>query len=416
MKILVLNSGSSSQKSCLYEIGNALPDDPPACLWEAKIEWEGEFAEAEVKSGPGSAKPGSARKKRIKVSSRPQALEHLLNTLWSGETKVLISPSEIETVGHRVVHGGPHFEDPVLITAEVKSAIAGVSAFAPLHNRAELEGMEIVEKLLPGVPQVAVFDTGFHKKIPPAAAIYPGPLEWFKKGIRRYGFHGINHKYCARRAAQLLQRDPKSFRLVSCHLGNGCSLAAIQDGRSVDTTMGFTPLEGLMMGTRSGSVDPGILTYLMRQSDLSGEQLDALLNKRSGLLGISGISGDMREILAAIKKGHQRAQLAFDIYVHRLQSGIGAMIAVLGGIDALIFTAGVGENSPEVRAGACKNLKYAGVELDRKKNAESPPDKNISAPNSPVPVLIVSAQEDWEIARDCWMLTRKNAGARREPS
>ena len=414
MKVLVLNSGSSSQKSCLYEIGDALPDDPPACSWEAKIEWEGEFAEAEVKSGPGLAKPGSVKKERIKVSSRPQALEHLLNTLWSGETKVLTSPSEVAVAGHRVVHGGPHFEDPVFITAEVKSAIAGVSAFAPLHNRAELEGMEIVEKLLPGVPQVAVFDTGFHKKIPPSAAIYPGPLEWFNQGIRRYGFHGINHKYCARRAAQLLRRDPKSLRLVSCHLGNGCSLAAIQGGRSVDTTMGFTPLEGLMMGTRSGSVDPGILTYLMRQSDLSGEQLDDLLNKRSGLLGISGISGDMREILAAIKKGHERAQLAFDIYVHRLQSGIGAMIAVLGGIDALIFTAGVGENSPEVRAGACKNLKYAGVELDRKKNAESPPDENISAPNSPVPVVIVSAQEDWEIARDCWMLTRKSPVARQE--
>jgi acetate kinase len=416
MKVLVLNSGSSSQKSCLYEIGNTLPDDPPACQWEAKIEWEGEFAEVEVKSGPGLAKPSFGRKDRIKVSSRPQALDHLLNTLWSGDAKLLTSRSEIDIVGHRVVHGGPHFEDPVFITSEVKSAIAAVSVFAPLHNRAELEGMEIVEKWLPRVPQVAVFDTGFHKKMPLSAAIYPGPFEWFNKGIRRYGFHGINHKYCARRAAQLLRRDPKSLRLVSCHLGNGCSLAAIQDGRSLDTTMGFTPLEGLMMGTRSGSVDPGILTYLMRQSDFSGEQLDDLLNQRSGLLGISGISGDMREILAASKKGHQRAQLAFDIYVHRLQSGIGAMIAVLGGIDALIFTAGVGENAPEVRAGACKNLKYAAVELDLKKNAQSPPDQSISAPNSPVPVLIVSAQEDWEIARDCWRLTRKNPGARREPA
>ena len=415
MKVLVLNSGSSSQKSCVYEIGDALPDDPPACLWEAKIEWEGEFAAAEIKSVAGFAKPTASRD-RMKVSSRPQALEHLLNTLWQGETRVLTSPSEIEVVGHRVVHGGPHFEDPVFISADVKKAISGVSAFAPLHNRAELEGMEIVEKLLPGVPQIAVFDTGFHKKMPPSAAIYPGPFEWFHKGIRRYGFHGVNHKYCARRAAQLLQTDPRSLRLVSCHLGNGCSLAAIQNGKSVDTTMGFTPLEGLMMGTRSGSVDPGILTYLIRQSDLSGEQLDNLLNKRSGLLGVSGISGDMREILAAIKKGHQRAQLAFDIYVHRLQSGIGAMIAVLGGIDALIFTAGVGENSPEVRAAVCKNFEYAGIELDHKKNAESPPDDSISAPESAVPVLIVSAQEDWEIARDCWMLTRQNPGAKREPA
>ena len=402
MKVLVLNSGSSSQKSCLYEIGDALPDDPPACLWEAKVEWEGNFAEAEIKGGQ-----GFARKERTKVSSRAQAVEHLLDTLWKGEGRAVASPSEIDVVGHRVVHGGPHFEDPVVITAEVKSAIAGVSAFAPLHNRAELEGMEIIERVLGRVPQVAVFDTGFHKKMPLAAAVYPGPYEWFAAGIRRYGFHGINHKYCARRAAHLLGRDPKGLRLVSCHLGNGCSLAAIRDGGSVDTTMGFTPLEGLMMGTRSGSVDPGILTYLMRQSHLSGEQLDDILNQRSGLLGISGVSGDMREILAAIKKGNERAKLAFDIYVHRLQSGIGAMIAVLGGIDGLIFTAGVGENSPEVRAAACQNLRYAGVNLDPEKNVQSPADQDISAADSPVRVVIIRAQEDWEIARDCWKLARK---------
>jgi acetate kinase len=402
MKVLVLNSGSSSQKSCLYEIGDSPPDKPPACLWQAKVEWQGEFADAEV-SGP-----GFAQKERIKVSSRSQAIEHLLKTLWNGETKVLASPSEIDVVGHRVVHGGPNFEDPVIVNAEVKSAIAAVSAFAPLHNRAELEGMEIIEKLLPKVAQVAVFDTGFHKKMPPSAAIYPGPYEWFIAGIRRYGFHGINHKYCARRAAQLLGRDPKPLRLVSCHLGNGCSLAAIQNGRSVDTTMGFTPLEGLMMGTRSGSVDPGILTYLIRQNNLTGDQLDNLLNEHSGLLGISGLSGDMREILAAINKGHERAKLAFDIYVHRLQSGIGAMIAVLGGIDALIFTAGVGENSPDVRAATCANLAYAGIKLDSSRNAQSPPDEDISVSDASVRVLIISAQEDWGIALDCWNLTRAN--------
>jgi acetate kinase len=403
MKILVLNSGSSSQKSCLYEIGDALPDDPPACLWEAKVEWEGDFAEAEIKGGQGFTK-----KDRIKAASRAQAIEHLLDTVWKGEGKAIASRSEIDAVGHRVVHGGPHFEDPVVITTEVKAAIAEVSAFAPLHNRAELEGMEIVEELLGPVPQVAVFDTGFHKKMPLSAAVYPGPYEWFASGIRRYGFHGINHKYCARRAAHLLRRDPKALRLVSCHLGNGCSLAAIREGRSVDTTMGFTPLEGLMMGTRSGSVDPGILTYLMRRSHLTGEQLDDVLNQRSGLLGISGLSGDMREIMAAIRNGDERAKLAFDIYIHRLQSGIGAMIGVLGGIDGLIFTAGVGENSPEVRAAACANLQYVGLELDSKKNEQSPPDQDVAAPDSPVRVMIIGAQEDWEIARDCWMLTRRN--------
>ncbi|HXC44236.1 MAG TPA: acetate kinase [Candidatus Dormibacteraeota bacterium] len=406
MKILVLNSGSSSQKSCLYEIGESLPDNPPACLWQAKIEWHGEFADAEIRSGPGSAKTI-----RLKISSRAHAIEQMLDSMWKGESKAVSALSEIDIVGHRVVHGGPKFEDPIVITPEVKSAIADVSAFAPLHNRAELEGMETIEKLLgKNVPQVAVFDTGFHKTMPLSAAVYSGPYDWFEAGIRRYGFHGINHKYCARRAAHLLRRDAESLRLVSCHLGNGCSLAAIRNGKSVDTTMGFTPLEGLMMGTRSGSVDPGILTYLMRQQHLSGEQLDDLLNQHSGLLGISGISGDMREILQAVESGHERAKLAFDIYIHRLRSGIGAMIAVLGGIDALIFTAGVGENSPEVRAAACDNLRYAGVELDPEKNAQSTPDCDISAAASSVRVLTIRAQEDWEIARDCWKL--ENAGLR----
>ncbi len=403
MKILVLNSGSSSQKSCLYEIGDVLPEDPPASLWKGTIEWQGESAKAEIGNGR-----GVSRKEQIKVSSRAEATAHLLDTLWKGEAAAVSSLSEINVVGHRVVHGGPKFEDPVVITAAVKSAIAGVSAFAPLHNRAELEGIEIIEKLLGAVPQVAVFDTGFHKKMPLSAAVYPGPYEWLAAGIRRYGFHGINHKYCARRAAQLLRRDPNNFKLVTCHLGNGCSLAAIREGRSVDTTMGFTPLEGLMMGTRSGSVDPGILTYLMRQNHLTAEELDRLLNEGSGLLGISGVSGDMRDVLAAVRKGkdNDRAKLALEIYIHRLCAGIGAMIAVLGGIDALVFTAGVGENSSEVRAGACQNLEFAGVKLDPKKNAESRPDQDISASGSPVRVLIIRAGEDWEIARDCWKLFR----------
>jgi acetate kinase len=399
MKILVLNSGSSSQKSCLYDIGDVLPEDAPAWLWQGTIEWDGESGQAEIKDGR-----GFTRKERIKVSSRAEATAHLLDTLWKGEGNAVSSPSKIDVVGHRIVHGGPAFEDPVVITAEVKSAIAAVSAFAPLHNRAELEGVEIIEKLLGAVPQVAVFDTGFHKKMPLSAAVYPGPYEWFAAGIRRYGFHGINHKYCARRAAHLLHRDPNSFKLVTCHLGNGCSLAAIRDGRSVDTTMGFTPLEGLMMGTRSGSVDPGILTYLMRHDRLTGEQLDDLLNQRSGLRGISGVSGDMREVLAAVKNGHERATLALEIYIHRLRAGIGAMTAVLGGIDALVFTAGVGEHSPEVRAAACQNFEHIGVKLDPKKNSESPADHDISDPGSPVRVLLIRAGEDWEIARDCWKL------------
>jgi acetate kinase len=408
MKVLVLNSGSSSQKSCLYEIGETPPVDPPPCLWEAKVEWIDDQAHYSVKNSR-----GVSVEDMTSVASRGEAVERLLQTLWSGKAKAVSGPSGIDMVGHRVVHGGPHHFEPAVVTAEVKSAIAAVSAFAPLHNRAELEGMEIVAKLLGAVPQVAVFDTGFHRNMPLSAATYPGPYEWFGQGIRRYGFHGINHQYCAERAAQLLGKDLHCLRIVSCHLGNGCSLAAIRDGRSVDTTMGFTPLEGLMMGTRSGSVDPGILTYLMRHKKMSGQQIDELLNKQSGLLGISGISGDMREILAAMNDDsglakRDRAQLAFDIYVHRLRSGIAAMAASLAGMDVLIFTAGVGENSPEIRFAVCHSLGFLGLQLDPAKNTQSllKKDRDVSAFDTSVRILIIYAQEDWMIARECSKLLR----------
>ncbi|MGC1255188.1 MAG: acetate kinase, partial [Candidatus Acidiferrales bacterium] len=364
MKILVLNSGSSSQKSCLYDIGDALPERAPEPVWQAKAEWNGDRAEVTIETAGG----GTTKEQRP-VASREKFLESLLESLWSGKTRVLAAPSEISVVGHRVVNGGKDFRQPTVIASEVRAAIGRMSAFAPLHNRAELEGMEIVEKRLGHVLQVAVFDTGFHSQLPEPAYVYPGPYDWLERGIRRYGFHGINHQYCAERAAHLLGKDLRSLKLVTCHLGNGCSLAAIQDGHSVDTTMGFTPLEGLMMGTRSGSVDPGILTYLMRQGHFTGEQLDELLNKKSGLLGISGTSGDMREIVASMKAGDVRAKLAFDIFVHRLRSGVGAMIAVLGGMDALIFSAGIGENSAEVRAAACANFGYLKLQLDSAKIA-----------------------------------------------
>jgi acetate kinase len=399
MKILVLNSGSSSQKACLYEIGRTLPMRPPAPLWEGRIEWCGDIAAIVVKNSQ-----GVVLKQELPVSSRELVIHHLLRTLRDGEARAITSNSDIDAVGHRVVHGGPHFEDPVAITPEVRSAIDSVSAFAPLHLRAELEGMKIVENLLGAVAQVAVFDTGFHRQIPLSAAIYPGPYDWFESGIRRYGFHGINHQYCAERAAQLLGKDTGSLKLVTCHLGNGCSVAAIHEGRSIDTTMGFTPLDGLMMGTRSGSVDPGILTFLMRQGKLDGQEIDNVLNQKSGLLGISGLSSDMRDILAAIQQGHERAKLAFDIYVHRLRAAIGGMAAVLGGVDALVFTAGVGENSPEVRAVACSGLEFLGLRLDSKANARPSLDQDISTADSRVRVLVIRAEEDWAIAKECWKL------------
>ena len=404
MKILVLNSGSSSQKACLYEIGDALPKHPPASQWDGRIEWENDNATIAVRNSR-----GGIQKEQLKFSSREQVVRHLLGTLVDGKARAIASISEIDAVGHRVVHGGEKFEDPVVVTPEVRSAIASVAPLAPLHIKSELEGMEIVESVLGAVPQIAVFDTGFHRRMPLEAAVYPGPYEWFESGIRRFGFHGINHQYCAGRAAQLLGKDLNSLKLVTCHLGNGCSVAAIQEGRSVDTTMGFTPLEGLMMGTRSGSLDPGILIFLMRQGHLDIDQIDRALNENSGLLGISGLSGDMREILAAVRQGQERAKLAFDIYVHRLRAAIGGMAAGLGGMDALVFTAGVGENSAELRAAACSTLEFLGLKLDSGKNAKPSLDQDISTADSRIRVLVIRAEEDWAIAGECWKLARKGA-------
>jgi acetate kinase len=401
VKILVLNSGSSSQKSSLFDFGASLQDSPPAPLWEGKLEWQGERANLEVKNST-----GIIQKEEMTVTAREKATAHLLDALTSGKASVLSNKSEIAVVGHRIVNGGREYTQPTIVTSEVKAAIQRMAVFAPLHNRVELEGIRLIEEKFGSIPQVAVFDTAFHSTLPDAAFVYPGPYEWLAQGIRRFGFHGINHQYCAERTAQLLGKNLSSLRLVSCHLGNGCSLAAIRHGESIDTTMGFTPLDGLMMGTRSGSVDPGILTYLMRAQNLTGETLDDLLNKQSGLLGISGISGDMRQIVSAMNKGNDRAKLAFDIFVHRLQAGIGSMVAALGGLDALVFTAGIGENSPEVRQAACANFNFLGLQLDPAKNASSDPDREISSPSSSVRVLVVQAQEDWAIAREAWKLAQ----------
>jgi acetate kinase len=329
----------------------------------------------------------------------------MLKTLWSGKTKIIVQPSDIDVVGHRVVHGGLEFEQSTFVTAEVKTAIARLAELAPAHNPANLEGIAAIEQVLGAVPQVAVFDTAFHAQIPEMAAIYPGPYEWFEEDIRRYGFHGISHQYCAARAAEILDRDLNELRLVTCHLGNGCSLAAIRGGRSLNTTMGFTPLEGLMMGTRSGSIDPGLLLHLLRQPNYSVDRLDRILNQESGLEGISGLSSDLREILTAMAQGNARAQLAFDAYVHSLRSHIGAMLACLGGLDALVFTAGVGEHAAQVRGAACEAFAFLGLKLDQKKNAQSRLDWDIAAPDSTVRVLVIHTEEDWEIARECWKLT-----------
>jgi acetate kinase len=405
VEILTLNAGSSSQKSRLYRIEDSveMPGlSPPEPLWEAEIAWREPSGAATLSVRTAD---GATIEREMGALGRQDAVAALLPTLWSGETRVVAGPEQIAAVGHRVVHGGLEYEESARITPAVRAAIARLSDLAPEHNPAALEGIVAVERVLgPAVPQVAVFDTAFHAHLPQAAAVYPGPYAWFEQGIRRFGFHGISHQYCAERAAELLGRDLSSLRLITCHLGNGCSLDAIAGRRSVETTMGFTPMEGLMMGNRSGSIDPGIIFYLLRQRRASAEALDATLNHDSGLEGISGVGSDMRDVLAARQRGEAHAVLAFDMFVHRLRFYIGALLAVLGGLDALVFTAGIGEHAPEVRAGACEALGFLGLRLDAVRNAQSPADANIAAADSTIPVLVIATQEDWMIARDCWRM------------
>lgn len=401
MKILVLNAGSSSQKTCLYDLTNPLPKNPPQPVWEAQAQWSERPGFARLRTHRAGAEP---HEEEVPVASRRGLLEAALHTLWSGPAAAIASPSKVDIVGHRVVHGGPLYYQPIRVTQEVRDEISRLALFAPQHNPANVEGIDVIEKLLGETPQVAVFDTAFHHGISPAASTYGGPYSWVERGLRRYGFHGINHQYCVGRAALMLARPLSSLRLITCHLGNGCSLAAIRDGRSVDTTMGFTPLDGLVMGSRSGSVDPGILIHLIRNDGATATDLDRLLNKESGLKGISGLSGDMRIITKAMNEGSDRACLAFDVFVHRLRWHIGAMLASAGPLDALVFTGGIGENSPAVRTAACEPFAWMGIHLDPSKNEDCQPDEDISQPNAPVRVLVIHAEEDWSIARECFRL------------
>jgi acetate kinase len=401
MKVLVLNAGSSSLKSCLYELAESLPQTPPVPLWEGHVEWEEPFGNVRLRVRR-EGRP--VMDEQPGIDSESAAAGQLLQTLWEGPARVLAHPEEVDMVGHRVVHGGEKYSAPTRVTAEVKQEISRLAAFAPEHNPAEVSGIDTAEQIFKSRPQVAVFDTAFHRTLPKHALIYPGPYAWYERGIRRYGFHGISHQYCARRTARILGKDLESLRIVTCHLGHGCSLAAVRNGHSVDTTMGFTPLEGLMMGSRSGSIDPGILIHLLREEKYSADRLEELLNRESGLLGVSGVSDDMRQILSAVESGNARASLAFDTFIHWLRKFVGAMAASLGGIDALAFTGGIGENSPEVRAAACSGFEFLGLKLDRRKNDESPVDCDMASPDSAVHVVVVAAREEWAIAQECWRL------------
>jgi acetate kinase len=335
MRILVLNGGSSSLKCRLDEISGDPPSAPPKPVWDAHFDLKAGAVEPALRSVPGP----------------------------------------VNIVGHRIVYGGPYHQT-MRIDEQVRAAIAKGAEEAPAHNAFELEIIDTVARVFGEVPQIAVFDSGFHSTLEPAAYVYPGPYEWLGEGIRRHGFHGISYQYAARRASEQLE---KSSRLVICHLGNGASVCAVRDGKSVETSMGFTPLEGLMMGTRSGSIDPGILIYLIRHRGYTAEKLDHLLNRESGLLGVSGVSSDMRQILAAIEQGNERAKLAFEIYAHRLVKAIGSMAAVLGGADASVFTGGVGENCTQLRDIIASRLGFLMARI-----------------------LVIHAEEEWEIARECY--------------
>lgn len=383
MKILLLNAGSSSLKCSLVD---ETQDQPIA---HGLADWAGVVPRYEY-VGP----DGVTRKAEVSSKSHGEPVRRFLFDLTNTEPVALRDPSTLSAVGHRVVHGGP-FSTSVRITPETRSQIAALSELAPLHNPPSLEALAAAEAELPDIPQIAVFDTAFHATLPPEAWTYPIPQQWTRDwGIRRYGFHGLSHSYCIHRAAELLGRDLSTLRLVICHLGHGCSAAVVQGGRCIDTTMGFTPLDGLMMGTRSGSIDPSIVLHVQERHGLSAEQVEKALNRESGLLGVSGISGDMRQVLAAGKSGDPQAQLAVTVYTHRIRKEIGAAVVTLGGIDALVFTAGVGEHSAEIRESVCARLQCVGLELDPKLNASCQADIDIATRSSAGRILVIETRED----------------------
>ncbi len=378
MNILVLNAGSSSLKSSLFRVSDTDPlklDSQPR--WQAEIEWDS-------------------------ADNIESEIQNLLISLWTGDKAPISAPAEINLVGHRVVHGGSKYTNSTLITEQVLSDLHNLIQLAPTHEPINIQGIEIAKKVFKDIPQVAVFDTAFHSGMPRTAFIYPVPYEWYEKlGIRRFGFHGISHQSCAKRSADLLERDLKSLRIITCHLGGGASLCAIKDGASQMTTMGYTPLEGLVMGTRSGSIDPGLILYLLNKEIYSASEIDKALNKESGLKGISGITADMKEIQCLTRAGNERAKLSFDIYINHLTSQIASLIPTLGGLDVLAFTGGVGQNSSIVRAAACEQLKFAGVNIDLDKNNSCTGDMDISDAQSAVKTLVIQAKEQLAIAGEC---------------
>ena len=398
MKILVLNNGSSSIKYQLYQM------DDRVVLAKGVVERIGSESAVLKHQGPA----GEAVQVDINALDHRQGLKAVMEWLTNPIPGAVSSMEEITAIGHRVVHGGEKFQDSTLITPEVIAGIKAVSHLAPLHNPHNLTGIMICAELMPDKPQAAVFDTVFHQTMPPRAYMYALPYRYYKDyGIRKYGFHGTSHKYVVQRAANLMGKPLGELRIISCHLGNGASITAVKGGRSIDTTMGFTPLEGLMMGTRCGDMDPAIIPFWMEQGNTSPSELNHLMNDDSGVLGISGISNDLRDIEKAAQKGNRRAQLALEMYVYRIQKYIGAYLVTLGGADAIVFTAGVGENQSNIRKQICAGLAWLNVQIDDEHNKVRGVEHRISTANSSIDVWVIPTNEELMIAEETMHLVSK---------
>ena len=398
MKILVINCGSSSLKYQLFNMKSKI------LLAKGLIERIGRKGSRCHYHPQGKLEIEEERR----VSSYKMAIRVMIDFLISSEHGVIKNVKEIKAIGHRVVHGGEKFTNSIVIDKTVKRGIKEYAKLAPLHNPHNLEGILACENLFPRIPQVAVFDTAFHQTIPAYAYLYGLPMELYKKdGVRRYGFHGTSHNFISLRVGELLKRSLNGLRIISCHLGNGCSMAAIKDGKSIDTSMGLTPLEGLVMGTRCGDIDPGVIFYLMEKERLGLRKINRLLNTKSGLLGLSGIGNDMRDIYKAATEGNEQAELALKIFVYRIKKYIGSYTAIMDGLDVLTFTAGIGENQENIRESICKNMNFLGIKLDKGKNeSRLPRERIISASNSKVLVLVIPAQEELRIAQETYELVK----------
>ncbi|MFW6001318.1 MAG: acetate/propionate family kinase [Halanaerobium sp.] len=390
MNVFVLNCGSSSLK---YQLINMKNEKVAAQGLVEKIGEKTSFLKHNSNTDEVVIEEN--------IKDHNQAIELVLEVLQSQEHGVIENMDEINVVGHRVVHAGEKFSASVLITKEVIDALRENIKLAPLHNPANIIGIEVSKKLMPKTPDVGVFDTAFHQSMPAESFLYALPYEWYQEnGVRRYGFHGTSHKYVSERGAEILNKDYNDLKIITCHLGNGASMAAVDQGKVVDTSMGLTPLEGLVMGTRPGDIDPGIIPYIMKERNMTIEEVDQAFNKSSGVLGISGVSNDFRELAEAAEKGNRRAELAVNIFCRRVKKYIGAYTALMGGADLLIFTAGIGENAVDVRSKILSDLEFLGIEIDADKNNNRGKEIKISKDSSAVDVYIIPTNEELVIARE----------------